>query len=220
MDKIIFIGAFIILFGFIVFLNFFSKKATIIRKLKKSANQKIANVTDGEIARITGKVELIAEPLTAPLSGRSCVFYHVLVEQRVSTGKSVRWKTLIEEEVAGEFGIRDDDYCARIEGGNMKSYIVDDRKFTSGYMNDASEDLLQYLRRHGYDSENFLGLNKTIRYREGILEEGETIAVLGKCRWQSAESGQWSDTYGKVLVIGPAGKEPVYLSDGPMTTKQ
>ena len=58
------------------------------------------------------------------------------------------------------------------------------------------------------------------RYREGVLEEGELITVLGKARWEKAESGQWSDSYGKVLVIGPTDKEPVYLSDDPETVKQ
>ncbi len=221
MDETIIIVAVIVFIGLIVFFGyFFSKKTIILRKLKKSASRRIANITDGEYAKITGKVEYSGTPLTAPLSGRSCAYFHVLVEQRVSTGKSSHWKTIIEEEVAGSFGIRDGDYCARIDSNKVKSYIVDDRKYTSGFMNDASEVLERYLKNHGYESENFMGMNKTIRYREGILEEGEIIAVLGKCRWLSVESGQWSDTYGKVLVISPTEKDTVYLSDDPETVKQ
>jgi len=32
----------------------------------------------------------------------------------------------------------------------------------------------------GFKSEGFLGFNKSIRYKEGILENGEEIAVFGK----------------------------------------
>jgi hypothetical protein len=221
MDEPIIIVAVIVFFGLIVFFGyFFSKKTIILRRLKKSDAKKIANVTDDEVVKITGKVEYTGTPLTAPLSGRTCAYYHVLVEQRVSSGKSSHWKTIIEEEVSGSFGIRDGDYCARIDSNKVKSHIVDDRKYSSGFMNDASEVLEQYLSDHGHDSKNFLGMNKSIRYREGVLEEGELITVLGKARWEKAESGQWSDSYGKVLVIGPTDKEPVYLSDDPETVKQ
>lgn len=221
MDKVILIIVACVLIGiFILFGYYFSTKTVVLRKLKKATYRRISNFIDGEFAKITGKVECIGIPLTAPLSGRTCAYYHVLVEQRVSSGKSSHWKTIIEEEVSGSFGIRDGDYCARIDGNMVKSHIVDDRKYKSGFMNDASEVLEQYLSDHGHDSKNFLGMNKSIRYREGVLEEGELIAVLGKARWEKAESGQWSDSYGKVLVIGPTDKEPVYLSDDPETVKQ
>ena len=221
MDEPIIIVAVIVFIGLIVFFGyFFSKKTIILRKLKKSAARRIANVTDGEFAKITGKVEYTVTPITAPLSSRTCAYYHVLVEQRVSTGKSSHWKTIIEDEVAGSFGIRDGEYCARIDSNKVKSYIVDDMKYTSGFMNDASEVLEQYLKDHGQESENFMGMNKSIRYREGVLEEGELISVMGKCRWVSAESGEWSDSYGKVLIISPAENDAVYLSDDPETVKQ
>jgi hypothetical protein len=214
----IFIIAVFVIAGLLTLFSFYyNKKARIKRKLKKSPVKRIATVTDGEVVKITGKVEYTGEPLTAPLSGRTCACYHVLVEQRVSSGKNTHWKTIIEEEIFGSFGIRDEDYCARFDGNKVKSYIVQDRKYTSGFRNDALEVLERYLKNHGYESENFLGMNKTIRYREGVLEEGETIAVLGKARWEKAESGQWSDSYGKVLIISPTEKEPVYLSDDPGT---
>ena len=62
-----------------------------------------------------------------------------------------------------------------------------------------------------------LGFNKKMRYKEGVLEEGETIAVLGKGIWESATHEQWSDNYGNVLKITSTDKMPVYLSDDPKT---
>ncbi len=208
----------LLVIGIIVFAsNYFNKKAIVRRKLKKAPARKISNFADGEIAKIVGKVELISKPLIAPLSGRQCAYYYVLIEQYESTGKSSHWKTIIEEEVAGTFGMRDGNYCAQIESKDVKTYIIQDRKYSSGFMNDASEVLVRYLKKYGKESENILGFNKTLRYKEGILEEGELITVLGKGTWKTANQDQFADTYGKVLVISSSKETNVYMSDDPKT---
>ena len=222
MEKtFIFVGIGLLAVGIIVFLtNFYSKKAIVKRHLRKAVLKNISSVADGEVAKISGRVELTGPPLTAPLSGRKCAYYHVLVEQQVNTGKSSHYKKVIEEEVAGPFGIRDGRSCARIvirDSGavsrDVESYIVDDRKYSSGIFNDPTEVLEQYLSAHNLKSEDFMGFNKSMRYKEGILEEGELISVLGKAKWKHAETGEWSDDFGKLLIIGPTDKMPVYLSD-------
>ena len=195
--------------------NYFSKKSVVRRKLKKATARRISNFVEGETARITGKVELTGGPLTAPLSGRKCAYYHVLIEQQVSTGKGAHWQKYIEEEVAGKFGIRDGKYCAVVDCSNVKSYIIQDRKYASGFMHDAQENLERYLSRHGKESTNMIGWNRTLRYREGVIEAGETIAVLGKGEWKRVEQDQWSDDYGKVLMIRNPQGTPVYLTDDP-----
>jgi len=215
MEKtIIFVGIGLLAVGIIVFLtNFYSKKAIVKRHLRKAVLKSIHSVTDGEIVKISGKVELTGPPLVAPLSGRKCAYYHVLVEQLVNTGKSTHHKKLIEEEVAGPFGIREGRSCACIDTSRVESYIVDDAKYESGIFNDPTEVLDNYLSAHNLNSENFIGFNKSMRYREGILEEGEVISVLGQARWKHTETGEWSDDFGKLLIIGPTDKMPVYLSD-------
>ena len=188
MDKtFIFIGIVLLVVGIIVFLtNFYSKKAIVRRHLRKAVLKNISSVAEGEVAKISGRVELTGPPLTAPLSGRKCAYYHVLVEQQVNTGKSSHYKKVIEEEVAGQFGIRDGRSCARIDTSQVESYIVDDAKYSSGIFNDPTEVLEQYLSAHNLKSEDFMGFNKSMRYKEGILEEGELISVLGKAKWKHA----------------------------------
>lgn len=214
--AIIAITAGVLITGLIIWLSYyFSKKSVVRRKLKKATVRRISNFVDGETARITGKVEFTGKPLTAPLSGRPCAYFYVLIEQQVSTGKGAHWQKYIEEEVAGKFGIRDGKHCAIVDCNKVKSYIVQDRKYSSGFMHDAPENLERYLSRYGKDSTNMLGWNRTLRYREGIIEEGETISVLGKGEWKRAEQDQWSDDYGKVLMIRPPEGTPVYLTDDP-----
>lgn len=218
-NAIIFIVGLAVIIGMIVFVaNYFSKKAVVKRKLKKAIDKKISCFFSGDIAKIVGKVEVIGEPLIAPLSGRSCAYYYVLVEQRVSNGKSTHWRTIIEEEVSGSFLVRDGRYCAHINTQKVKSYIVQDRMYTSGFMEDATVVLERYLKAHGQESEGFLGFNKTLRYKEGVLEQGEIIAALGRGEWKNANSDQISEN-SRVLEINSTEEEPVYLSDDPDTVR-
>lgn len=211
---------FLLAFAGIVFGNyFFNKKARIKRKLKRATGKKITDFVSGEIAKVAGKIEYVGDPLVAPLSGRPCAYYYVLVEQKVSSGKSSSWEILIEEEVGGTFVIRDGKHCAHINSKNIKSYLVEDREYSSGFLEDATQVLEKYLHDHGQKSENFLGLNKSIRYKEGVLEEGELIAVVGRGEWKKAEQEQLPDSYGRVLSISSTDKEAIYLSDDPETVK-
>ena len=204
-------------FGIVAF--FFSDKARIKRKLKKAELKPLASYKDGDIAKVVGKVELVGTPLEAPLSGRKCGYYHVLVEQEKSSGKNSSWHTLIDEEVSGDFVIRDGANRALIRGRKVKSHIVQDRKYKSGFLNDATQNLERYLRSKGYESENMLGLNKTLRYKEGVLEPDEVMAVYGQGTWKSAQELELPDSFGRVLEITSPPEEHIYLSDDPDTTK-
>lgn len=218
-DIIIPLGVFIVILVFVLLGLYFNKKAVIKRKLKKAVGKKISDIVSGEIAKVVGKVEFVGEPLIAPLSGRHCAYYFVLVEQQKSTGKSTHWDTIIEEEVGGKFVIRDGRYCAHIDSRNVKSVLVEDRQYSSGFGNDATPGLEKYLNDHEQKSVGVFGWNKSIRYKEGVLEEGELIAAMGKGEWKNAEQVQLPDTYDRVLEISSTEQEPVYLSDDPVTVK-
>ena len=214
----------IILFGsaivLIVFFSwYFSKKAIIKRKLKRATYRRFTEIRRGEVAKLVGKVQFIDEPLKAPLSGRPCAYYHVLVEQRVSSGKSSHWKTIIEEEESSRFVLREGSRYAYIRSEKIKSYVVDDMKYRSGLWEDASRQLERYLNKHRIESVNFLGLNKTIRYREGILEENEEVAVLGTGEWHNASDLGLPPQMERVLLIQSPREDAVYLSDSPDTVR-
>jgi len=207
-------------FGGVVFYNYyFGRKALVKRKLKKATGKKVSDFVSGDIAKVVGKIEIVGEPLIAPLSGRQCAYYYVLVEQERSTGKSSSWETLIEEEVEGEFMIRDGRYRAHINSDNIKSYLVQDREYSSGLGDDATEVLEKYLQAHGEKSTGLFNFNKTIRYKEGVLEQDEFMAVIGRGEWKNASQINLPDSYGRVLTICSTEKEPVYLSDDPDTVE-
>ena len=172
------------------------------------------------MAKFIGQVEFVDDPLIAPLSKRKCAYYHVLVEQKISTGNSYYWKTIIDEKDHVKYVIKDNSGFAMILKEQLKSYIVLDRKYSSGAFNDADAHLEQYLQQHGQKSKGAFKFNKALRYREGILEEGERIAVLGEGRWRQAEEVGLPKHYGRILVMETSEKSPLYLSDDPSTTKK
>ncbi|BAX82142.1 hypothetical protein [Labilibaculum antarcticum] len=220
MEAFFFFIFFAIAIVILISVVFFSKKAIIKRKLKKSVLRKIADFKDGELARIVGTVEFVDAPLLSPLSNRKCSYYYVHIEQKVSSGKNSKWKTIIEEEISNKFLIREETSCAFINDSKIKSYIVQDESYSSGFFTDASENLENYLASKGYKSEGSWGFNKTLRYKEGILEEGEKIAVFGMGEWKDAAELNLPEKYGQVLAIKSSAEDSIYLSDDPDTTEK
>jgi hypothetical protein len=210
----------IIIISVSFFLNyFFSNKAIIKRKLNKAAPRSIRSIRNGNIAKLIGSIEFVDEPLISPLSKRKCSYYYVHVEEKVSSGKSSHWETIIEETKSNKFVIKDRENYAFINDKKIKSYIVQDRNYSSGIFHDADESLKKYLLQYGIDSEGFLKINKSIRYKEGILEKGEKVAVLGLCKWQRADELGLPEHYKDVLTVSSPKDEYIYLSDDPDTTK-
>ena len=153
----------LIIISIVVLSRVFSRNALIKRKLKKAYSRKISAFKDGEVAKVVGQVEFVDEPLIAPLSKRKCASYYVKIEQKVSSGKNSQWKTIIEREKTSRYVLREGDAVAYVNPEYVKSYIFQDEYFSSGFLNDASDELEAYLGEIGYSSEGMFGINKTMR---------------------------------------------------------
>lgn len=173
----------------------------------------IAHFKNDDIAKVRGEVKFVKEPLIAPLTGRACEHYRIVVEEQRRSGKSRSWHTIIEEEESSNFLVKEGSHYALMDHKNRKCYLVPDAKYNSGFLNDATPELEAFLNKHGKSSEGFLGMNKTIRYREGVLEEGELVAVTGMGRWMETAYFNLNLETDKILVlVAPEGDE-IYLSD-------
>jgi hypothetical protein len=199
--------------GIIIYRFFFSNKAIVKRRLRKATPRSMSEIMNGEIVRISGNVELPGKILTAPLSGRKCSYYHVHVERKRSSGKSHHWVDLVNEEAFGDVVIREGNQYAIISTANVKSYVLQDRHYSSGFLNDAAGHLKYFLEQKGIDTLNWLGLNKTLRYKEGILEQGETVTVAGRARWIRKSETTLNIPSEKILLIEPAEEGVVYFTD-------
>src|ERR1051326_4389612 len=208
----------LVFLGIIIFLAvYFSKTARIKRKLRSAPRRGVGEVQEGEVVKVAGQIAPVGQTLTAPLSGRSCVYYHVKVEQYKRRGRSSYWEVIINEEVKGDVVLKDGSSYALVDtSGKLMSHLVPDKKFNSGFMKDADHILQGYLSKHGVNSTNWLGMNKTLRFNEGVLEPGETVAAYGKA--SSKRKGQTTHNVSieRFLFISPTDtNEAVYLTDEP-----
>lgn len=192
---------------------FFSKKTIIKRKLRRAPLKSIPSFRNGDLAKIVGSVELVDPPLKSPLSQRSCCYFHVVVEQLVNSGKNHRWKKIIDVEKHNKYVLHQQGSYAYVNPEKLKSYLVQDKNYTSGIFNEPDENLLKFLREYGYESKGFLGINKRFRYKEGVLEKGEKVAVLGQGQWEEASQFGLPNSYDEVLGIHPPTKSYIYLTD-------
>lgn len=194
---------------------FSGNRLTIETELTKKPKSSIADFEEGTVGRISGKVVYGGRTLKAPFSERLCSYYHVSVEKDRGR-RNFQYHTIIEEKKAGDVILRDGDAYALVQTGKlMESYIVPDKSFTSGLLNDAGPALEAFLHKHGKSSEDFLGMNHDLRYYEGILEEEEVVSVAGKGLWKSTKELKLRLPVDKVLLIVPFGEESVVMTDDP-----
>lgn len=205
-QSIIIILFIIIVIGIISSALIFNDEARVRRALSKHRRKPISQVRTGEIAKIIGQAKSEKDTLTAPLSGRKCVRYEVVVEKK---GNKNSWTTIIDDSDQIDYYIEDETGKALIQLNDHIIHLVEDKEYNSGLLNDATEHLEEYLTSHGVKSEYWLGINKTLRYKEAIIAVNERIAVLGEGNWIKSENDK------KLLEIIESAQTRVYLTDDP-----
>jgi hypothetical protein len=141
----------------------------------------IENFSERNPAKIVGSLVYIGEPLSSPLTGRTCAYYEILVEEYHSgTDDDGYWETMIQESQGQDFVIEDDTGTAIVNPIGAQVALTVDSRTKSGTFDAPTEQERNYLNSHGQEGEGWWGFNKSLRYREGILEAGEAVAVLGR----------------------------------------
>ena len=211
-------GAFLL--GGVLWKYVFCEQARHKRTLRRATRRPISEIKDGEFAKVVGRLRLAeTPPLEAPLTSRPCAYFEVKVEERQSSGRSSHWETIVQTMESQEtIFVEDDSGKALVTLAAPQVVLHMDTHLESGFLNDASPRLEAFLARHGHSSEGWV-FNKTIRYTEGVLEEGEQVAVLGHCVWEpdpDPPAGGHGAGYREMpmrLHITDAGEEQMIVSD-------
>lgn len=200
---------------------YFSKKQIIIRSLSKIPLRRVTNLRQNEVSKLYGKALHVKEPLIAPYSKRKCIFYQIKIQQKVNSGKSSHWKTLIEEEQMQEFFLENNGDMVIIKPikhpKNYKCFLVKDKKQNSGTFNEASPKFKALLKSYNIESTNWLGFNKKLRYEEGVIEIGEYIIVAGVAKWRSLSEPLPEYPYSKIAELESDEKQKLLITDLPET---
>ncbi len=212
----IFMGIFLII---VISIFYFNKKMILIRKLSKSQFKSISQFRTNELTKIMGKVLQTHEPFVVPFSKRKCVAYEIKIEQKVSSGKNSRWKTLVHKEDIQDFFIEERGEVVMIKPTkspkNYHSYLVKDKSVSSGTFNDPTPEFLKLLEDFNIKSEGFFGFNKTLRYSERILEIGEIVVVAGIAKWKSLEQPIEGYNYSKIAALESTNEQKLFITDLP-----
>jgi hypothetical protein len=121
---------------------------------------------DPSVGRIIGVVKQLERSVTAPLTGRSCVFYRVCAYESS--------ELLVEECDGVAFELVDGSGSARIDPKNAMSVMTDSIHQRNSILEAATAEQVAFLERRGYK-----GTFLNIRYEEDIVTAGTTIAAVG-----------------------------------------
>ena len=204
---------------FIFLAYYYSEKKVMIRTLSKIPLKPTSSLKTNELSKVCGKALHVEEPLRAPFSNRTCVFYQIVIQQKVKSGKSSRWKTLISEEKFQDFFVdTNGDFVIIQPNANPKNYIcklVKDKETSSGTFNDPTPKFLKLLNHYNIKPEDFFGFNKRLRYKEGIIAVGERITVAGIAKWKSLKEPLPEYPYSKIATLESDDKQKLIITDMP-----
>lgn len=175
----------------------FSAEARTKRALAAAPLESIGKVQEGAVVRVKGRVRPVADMIEAPLTGRYCVHYVAIVEERHRGKHSTHWSEVTREAKGVDFEVQDATGEILVRSQGLQVAITLDQHTRSGSFDDATEAEQKFLARMNESSTGLLGFNRTLRYTEGALEAGEEITVLGQASYRDLPGG------GRALVLGP-----------------
>lgn len=213
------VGAFFLIFA--IGRWWYAERQVTRRALFGARSARIADVADGERVKLVGKLAYADAPVEAPFSRRDCAAYWLTVEQE-SAGESKSWNELVQDRRMVSFWVEDDSGRALVEADVMPQVaMVVDAHFDSGFLDDPETHIRAWMTDRGLETKGLM-FNKTLRYREGVLEAGETVAVLGEAHWELDPDPDAQHGYrerAKRLVVRAPAAGRLLISDDPSTLR-
>lgn len=210
----------LIVFGVIVLTlllaMFFNRDLQLKRRIRSLPKSSIAETPEGIDVRVTGELEYVdgLAPLVAPLSGRACVAWRVIVRERRG-GKNKHWVKVVEEESAIDFVLVDPSGRARVDGTALSLALDVDASGGTGFFQQDVPQLERFLSDRGISTRGFI-FGKTLQYKEGVLELGEKVTVAGSATWEKDPTQRARGGYrdvGKLLRVGALSTGELLASD-------
>jgi hypothetical protein len=162
----------------VVFVYYARKNGRRARLIDNAPAARAQDLTSGP-AKMMGYVVPLERPIHSPISGTPCVYYRFKVEERRSSGRSSYWATVIDDIRCIDCGLEDDTGTAEIALEEAEIELTQVLALNSGMLNDPPPDLKALLeRRYNFSTEGWV-FNKTLRYSEVLIEEGDRLFVVG-----------------------------------------
>jgi hypothetical protein len=196
---------------------FVPTRAKRIQRSLASRKRSPISLADGTV-KLTGRLHRESEILQAPLSGRACVIYEIVVAISVNTGSGQIWRYLLDRHEGCSFLVADDSGTARIDtSGPYELALAPDLiGTTSGSYPGTHRALSELLESNGIKPTNWLGRWRAIRYAEGVLEPGALVSVGGVGTWEGDPMGERDSprSMPRRLVLRGTESQPLLIGEG------
>lgn len=170
----------------------------------------IGEVPEGKLGRLTGEVRTLEAPLTAPLSGRPCVYYAVVIlgaQERIMECKSV------------PFALDDRTGRAIIEPASGTVALTFDHREHIPVFRRPRPEVSALLGRHAISDRGALG-SRPLRFVEGVVEVGRRVEVVGagirdasrKAPGEAAGEAGYRDPLPTSLYVASSEQAPLSIS--------
>lgn len=178
------------------------------RKLRRSPRRRVAEVDEGQRVRLAGEVALTDHEFRAPITGRPCVAWRVIVQTSGSD-----WETLADEVGATDFLLDDGSGVARVEGVGLDLQLEPDAGGSADtYTSVVPPGLEDFCASRNIATTDELGLPRGLQYQEAVLGEGAHVTVAGKSSWAIDPRAQRGYRgVERQLRIGPLRDGRIYL---------
>jgi hypothetical protein len=189
--------------------------AEVRRSLAVMQTTPVARLHAGGTFKIVGRIRPLRAPLVAPASQRDCVGFRLQVDELVM---GVVWKPVVRLTEVAAFAIEDD--TARVEvdpRGSPAVVLMEDAAGPAahGFLAadcgfDRVAALKSFLRRRGLPCPQ-----QSLRFSEGVLHEGQLVAVAGVVRTELDPHGQAPGPrrLPEKLVLAGSPDSPLLVSD-------
>jgi hypothetical protein len=179
------------------------------RELERAPGKRLWDVRDGDRVRVTGVVRRLRETVMSPVTGRNCLGFRYVVEERGSGGD---WRVVASESRCVAFGLVDEGVEAIVEGPFIFGLDFDDR---GDVWANLPLGLFGVLERARVPLSGPLGGEKEFRFREAVLRPEDRIMVLGDVAIEVDRAGHRAELRGPPLARKIRGSDaaPVALAD-------
>ena len=126
---------------------YFSADARFKRALRNAKRVRVADCPDCGNAKFVGTLVYADETLIAPLTGRRCAFYEVIVEEYRSSGDSSHWYQIIRDVESKDFFLEDSSGRALVRVATAEVMVVKDSHSKSGSFDDATDVEEAFLKK-------------------------------------------------------------------------
>lgn len=196
---------------------YYSEAATLKRQLRAAKPWPLHELPEDTLGRVIGTAQILGVTMTAPLSGRECVFYEITVTEHHGKSSS----RLLTERQGVPFLLVEGHARAIIEPTDAKVVLTQDARASSGTLDPATPTEEAFLNKHGLSSTGWLGFNRSLTYTEAIIEVGERITVLGAGVREADPDAPPADAYRGMpqtrLRLTSSVTFPLVISDDPST---